>query len=417
MRGLLYFIATAFIAAGLTASVHAEEEEAGFAVLTLADAEQLALRSDEGLIALHERTEAENALVEAADRWPDPMLSLEALNYPGFGESDWNDPMQQNMLSLSQSFPQGHTLDLQRQQAAASGQQAQAMQASGKGILLRRVRQVWLEVFLLERKQALLSQQVDSYRDQLQVLTAALRVSSQSQRELIMLEAELSGAEAELATARADLAAARIQIRRWLGGKASRPWPDVLPSILIEKPPVRVELTTHPELVALEAGWQKANYEAKVAREGYKPRWSVGVSYAEREIFDNMVNLGVSVEIPFFNSGNQDHTVRAREAEASAARHEWLDNSLLMQSRYEGLRLQLDGQSERLEQYEKKIVPGLQAGIELAQASYRSGRGSYRDWLEAYDAYIEAALKELDIRRDYTQLLIEILYLNEEVSL
>jgi len=82
------------------------------ASLTMAEAEQLALKEDYTLRAISARSESMTELSVATEKLPDPQLKLGFANLPTDTFNLGQEPMTQAVIGLRQMFPRGHTRSL-----------------------------------------------------------------------------------------------------------------------------------------------------------------------------------------------------------------------------------------------------------------------------------------------------------------
>jgi outer membrane protein TolC len=288
--------------------------------LTLAEAEDLALRDEPGQQALAARAAALDERAVAASELPDPMLRIGLNNFPIESGGFSTEGMTQASIGFRQTFPGGDTLSLASEKFGhlAKGMSA-SVSARGRDVRTS-TWQAWLELYFLDRADELINESRPLFADLAEITLSLYSVGRRQQHDVLRAELELSRLDDRLIENERRRGRARSALAEWIGEDARRPiarkfpqW-DALPS-LVE---MQNNLSNHPVLVAAGAEFEASAANVEIAGERGKPGWALDVSYGYREGFlpngeprSDMVTVGVTVGLPFFSSTSIDSTVSA----------------------------------------------------------------------------------------------------------
>lgn len=432
--------------------------------LTLEDTLRLANESDEERGRLHQLEIAWQQEAEVAGYWPKPRLSLAAMNLPTDSLDLHQEPMTQLQLSYAQPLPKGNSRflseDIRRLQAQTTEYQLDLRHRERD----RQVALLWLDALEPLQAQALVKDQLrvlESIRDSLVAryqyssLSSAMNSATAggrqtAQQDLILIELKQESLHDQWLALEQQALAAREMLNGWL---PERVHPVPLASLPVEQSspawaavqdqvqdqiqgqaqnikhdsepnPTRksathaleTELKTHP-------AWRLADHQNRIAtrrldlaREQDKPQWALQASYGYRadDALGNdradFVSLGVSMEIPWLNSGQANARQSSARARAQAG---LIDQSLLMRrliSQASAWVKRLQWQQARIERFDAYQLPKLNDSIQAAQASYQHNQGHFNRLLDAHMALLAGNLERLALHVDRLRAEIQLTY-------
>ena len=102
--------------------------------------------------------------------------------------------------------------------------------------------------------------------------------------------------------------------------------------------------------------------------------------------------LVVRLSLPWFNQGKYRSATRRDEARAKAAELDAVDYAAELREEVHGLTVKIEAARREALVYRDEIIPRSETAIESARAAWESGRGMFRDVLEARRMLIEARL-------------------------
>ena len=395
----------------LTVPVVASENVTG--LMTLSHVEALALQNDENLKLETANVDARRELIESANQLPDPKLRLVALNYPTDTFDVDQEPMTQNVIGIKQDFPAGKSRHIRKRKAEAGMREASARYRQVKAELLRKVRRLWVSVYELEQQLALVQERKKLYQEFLATAVGGYRVGRTSQEQVVRVRLELATLDDKSFELQGRSDTMRAELALWLGEQARNRWPDAIPDELTMLPASLDE--AHPELDMLVAKTDQIRHDVKLAREAYKPEWSLDVNYGHRADRPDLLSVGVQLSLPLFHGSRQDRTLAARQAELSASIHAHNDRLLELQAQEQALRVQADSRLRRIGGYEDSILPKLRDITRLTSGDYQHGRVDYSVLLKAREAEINARDTLVTLQAGLARDVIVLRYLNEEV--
>ena len=377
--------------------------------LTLAEAEDRALVSEPGRLALEARAAALNERALVAEQLPDPQLRLGVNNYPLDGGSFSREGMSHMLVGVQQSFPPGRTRSIGKQRftALASGSESQA-EARARDVLMA-VRKSWLDLYYRDRAHDLVSDSRPFFEELVAVTRSLYSVGRKSQQDVLRAELELSRLDDRIITIERHQAEARAALGEWLGTAASRPIAATLPqwNEVPALPDLRSALAVHPAVAAAAAETRASDAGVDLARQRARPGWAVNVGYSARdgrlasgESRSDFLSVGVTVDLPFFRSRSVDSELAAALSERSAAKSSELAVQRNLASRLDAEYARWQDLSRRLELYEQRILNQSKDRAEAAMLAYQSDAADFADVMRGY-------IDDLNARIDYVGLQVE----------
>lgn len=335
----------------------------------------------------------------AASQLPDPRLVVGVEGLPTDSFSLTREAMTQTVVGLSQLIPGGD----KRALASRRLEHAASREAIALDIERRRVARAaglaWLEAYAAEQTRTLTRDLEAEYSRQIEWNQVAYKTGQLGQDETLAQRTQLEAVRSRLAQLDGTIARARAGLTRWLGEAGRLPLAPLNPPAA---PPdagtLATRLDEHPEMRAAQAGLAAGQIEGKIAREAYKPDWSIDLTYGIRgEGRADTLKLMVGVDLPLFPDKRQDRMLAARLAEVDRM-------AAVLEDRRRELAADLaaawaDWQSAdmRLNRLTTDILPLAERRIDSALAAYQTGKAGYDRVLEARRAGLETRLEQLDL--------------------
>jgi outer membrane protein TolC len=392
-------------------------------VLTLPEAEQIAIGADPLIAADRARAQALSEDAVASGQLPDPRLKAGVANLPLDTFELNQEPMTQLVVGVEQSFPPGDTLLYRRRQGEwqSAAEQANAQDTTRK--LVRDIRNRYLELYyqlqaerIVAETRALFTRLVDITRDQ-------YATGRTSQQDVLSASLELARLDDRATRIRNAAENDRAALGKWLGDDVSRPLDERLPEL--PSPPAKAALLAalpeHPAIRAETARIESESQAIRIAREQYKPGWSVGLEYGQRygedangESRPDLLTAMVSVDLPLFPGQRQDRRLAASVQDAEAARFSRADRLRELKEMLETEYANWQRLGERDTLYESRLLPEANANAEAALNGYQSGVTDFTTLMRAGITDLEVRLEELRVRVERTQTQARLLYLAGE---
>ena len=412
-----FSLAGACMALALIASgAHAQDAPPEAAVaLTLDEAVAMALARQPQLQALAAALRAQEAGATADAQLPDPQLTAAVIDLPLAGAERYSlrrDSDTQLSLGLMQSFPRG------RNQRGERGARESDLR---RAELERRRREIgrdaalaWLEAWQAERARELVRAAAAQAQLQLEATDIAWRNNRATQADVLSARLALSGLQDEAAKREQDAQHARSMLSRWIGDEAARLLCPDLPEWSAPPPlaDLQQQLQQHPHLLASRAAVGVAQADVELARQDYRPGWSVELDYGYRAEFADMGSLKFSFDLPVFTRRRQDQRLLAAQERLqqseSLAEDDLKDHRAELRLNYTDWQLL----QQRLRRYDDSILPDASRRIEAARLAWQSGAGTLTQVLDARRAEVGLRLQRLELQTDQAEHSVQLAYLS-----
>jgi outer membrane protein TolC len=386
--------------------VHAQD------VLTLSEAERRALDLDPATHAFSARADAFRAQAVAEDQLPDPMLRFGVENLPTDSYALDAEPMTQLSVGLVQQFPRGRTRSLraQRNQAQAQGEEARATEQRLN--TLRATRRAWLELWYQTQALETVRAASELFRRLVEITEAQYAAGRDNQQTVLEARVEAARLVDREITVQTAVDAARAELARWVGAEAAqRPLPEAfvpLP-VIPELAALEASLLEHPALGGESAEILASEKEVELARQDYRPAFTLDVSYGKRygeddgEARSDMVTAMIEMELPLFPGNRQDRRLAASEQRANAARYARDDRVREMRARLQAAYAAWGRLGERLERYRRDVLPQSALNATAADRAYRNRTAPFGTLVRAQLSDLESRLDALRMETDHAQ--------------
>jgi cobalt-zinc-cadmium efflux system outer membrane protein len=339
------------------------------------------------------RLAAARGAVREAERWRNPVLSLEQERMPVAGGRST-----ERSIQIAQTFDVSGRRALR---ADAAGQRLAAAQHESRDRRLQiatEVRRTFAEALSREREQQALAawlKRIESASDTVARLAKSGEVAGYARRRM---EREVQSARARLAAAAGSALLARERLRGLVGlepAEEMRLAGDLAPP---ELPPLAATLATareRPDLAALLAQAEAFERERSAAAREWAPDLTLGVGQKRAEEplrSDTGMILRLSFPLPLFDRGESRRDIAGARAKALRAEHR-----LLAERREAEIRgLWRQAGELRAGAIAMRGAPMGELS-RTAEAAYRAGEGGILELLDAYRAELDAELATLEL--------------------
>lgn len=356
---------------------------------------------------------------------PDPTLSMSILNLPSDGFDFNQEPMTQMKIGISQLFPRGDTLALQKQRHLELANEQPLLRADRRAKTELTVTRLWLSAFqaqastiLIEDNRALFVQLIDIASTSYSSLVGKGR-----QQDIIGAEVELSRLNDRLIQLNGLKEASEKQLSEWLVDEHQLPLsilddfrlPEELPNFIDIQTEIGLVLeannysllidiiSDHPLVKAKAKQIEASQSDVEISKQQHKPQWGVNASYAYRDddAFGrsraDFFSVGLNLKIPIFSHKGQDANVSFAIRESEAKRTE---KQLLLRELAAGLGTAKVNYSNLLTRkilYQNKIIPQLSQQYEALLSAYTSDDGDFGEVTQIKIAELNAKLTLLEI--------------------
>lgn len=394
--------------------------------LSLQQAEQLAIQSDPSIesykatsLAFIDSSIADNSL-------PDPKLRLGAINVPVDSFDFEQEQMTQIKVGILQTFPRGDVLSIKQKQSVYLSHAAMSMADDAQLKILRDVRETYLNLYYEIKAYQIISDSRKLFSNLLTITESSYAAGRANQQDVVLAGLELTRLDDRSTKIQAREEGYRANLAQWIGEPA---WQDinsgfpVLPAL-----PAQVDLNqiipVHPLIRAETEKINASKQLTEIAKQQYKPAWSLLVDYGfrsgnnpdgtERVDFATAI---VSLDIPLFTGKRQDKTVSANEKKISAAKYAKDDQLRKLKRLYENnhhLWLRL-GEREAL--YNNSLLSAAKNNSKASLKAYQSGVSEFNSLMRAQITELDVRLEGLRVSIDRVVAQARLLYITGDANL
>jgi outer membrane protein TolC len=410
------------------------------AELSLQQAQQLALQNDPWLVGNKLQEQAIIANSVASSTFADPMVSLGFANLPTDGFRFNQEPMTQFKIGVSQQFPRGDSLALQKEQLVQMAAQYPQLRYERQAKLKVMVSKLWFDAFTTEQRIQLVEHSRPLFSQLVDIVEASYSTvqGSTTQQDVVRAQVELARLDDRLAALLAERDTSLAELSQWLqdelepnlvptansGRTLPQSWPiqamlDSSVINLLQQQDLRSLsqiLAQHPALMAIEQQIKSSQSAVNLAEQKYQPQWGVNASYAYRDndplgnTRADFFSIGVTVDVPFFTANKQDKEVEASRLQAESIK---TDKQLLLRQLLAQMLSTwrtLDSLNQRIEHYLQKILPQMAEQSEAALNAYTSDEGDFSEVMRARIAQLNTELDVIKLQNEQAKSRIQLDY-------
>ena len=388
--------------------------------LNLKQAEQLAIQSDPAIESLKATSRSFDDESIADDTLPNPKLRLGAVNVPVDSFDLQQEQMTQIKVGIQQDFPRGDVLSIKQQQSRYLSKAALSMADDVQLKTLRDVRETYLNLYYEVSAYQIIRETRKLFSELVKITESNYAAGRVNQQDVVLAGLELSRLDDRSTKIQAMEEGYRANLAQWIGDIA---WNDISMAFpVLPELPEQVDLNQlipkHPLIRAQSAKVDASKQMTEMARQEYKPGWSLLVDYGfrsgnnpdgtERADFATAI---VSLDVPLFTGQRQDKTVSSNQQKISAARYAKDDQLRKLKQFYEKnnhLWLRL-GEREQL--YANSLLTAAKNNSKASLKAYQSGVSEFNTLMRAEITELDVRLEDLRVRIDRAAAQARLLYI------
>jgi outer membrane protein, heavy metal efflux system len=370
------------------------------APLTMEEAARLAAVDQPLLTERQAKIQAEDQQAIAASQLPDPQLSGGLKELPidtSEAFSTRRDDFTEFTIGLSQDFPRAEKRRLQGARKQLDADADRAALDNEQRMVRRDASLAWLDVYEAEQSLKLAQRLADETTLQVQSLEKAYGNGKASQADWLAAKVDAGLAADKAHDWLHHVLRMRAGLSRWIDDAAERPIAEALtmPGIPNPLPALIAGADHHPVIGNLDKQIEASATEVALARQSYKPDYSIEVYYAYRREFADFVGIQFKVGLPYFTKNRQDRGLAAALEQSHASEDRKRD--LLRELHAEVTQDYVDQRhyEERAADFDASIIPDAERRVETARSAYQAGRGSFDTVLLARRALLDVRLQRV----------------------
>lgn len=390
--------------------------------LSLEQARQIAQTRSAQIPAQESAANASREMAVAAGQLPDPTLKMGLSNLPVDGVDRFTlsrDFMTMRTVAVMQEFTRG---DKRAARAFRLEQEARLAEANRDLVIANLNRETaiaWLERFYSERMRALLIQQRDEAKLQIEASDSAYGAGRGSQSDVFAARAAVAQIEDRIAQVDRQLLSAKARLARWVGEAAERPLAS--PPAMDQSPvnPAQLDdgMVHHTQIALLLRQEGVAQADVAIARSNKRADWSAELMFSQRgSAYSNMISLNVSIPLQWDQVNRQDRELAAKLAMAAQARAMTEEATRDHAVELRMMAIEWQSNRDRLLRHDNALLPLAAERTRAALAAYRGGAGPLGSVLEARRAEIEARMERLRLEMDTARVWAQLYFASATVD-
>lgn len=398
---------------------HATGESSASKTLTMQEAIQLALSSSDPYLLEPGETAAafdDRAISDA--QLPDPQFRVNFANWPLDSFSYTQEPMTQFQVGVSQTFPKGKTLELNKKKRQAQAKGERFRQDLRRREIILDTRLTWLDLFYWENARGKVRDSRQAVAELIEVIQAIYATGRETSQDILRAELELSLLDDRLVEVDRQSAIARAKLARRIGVTAAQR------KVMVTQPamqhPSDIDILTdlldrHPVAQLRATQVEIADRDVDIAGEQYKPGWAVNVGYGARGADRaDFASVGVVMDVPLFTKNRQDKRVTAAKKTRQASRLSKDAIVLDLRRRLNASFADWQRLQERISLYRSVVLKRAKETTEASLTSYQSGVTDFAELVRARLAELDADLSLLRLTADRLKAQAQLIFLEGE---
>jgi outer membrane protein TolC len=352
-------------------------------LLELQDARLRALSSNPGLAEMQERYEALTHIAPQVSTLPDPVVSLNAMNFPWNSFDVNQEPMTQVQLGVSQMLPFPGKLGLREDIALFEAEGALNSVDELRLNLDMNVTVTWWEIYFLDRSIETVLRNQSLFRQFVKIALTKYEVGNGLQQDVLLAQLELSKLldnEIQLKSMR-ERRLIRLNVLMDVSPDTLAVLPVVMPTFsgAIAKEPTLYKraLEARPLLKQEQASIDASKSRLALAEKDYYPDFKVGVAYGNREEDEfgrsrkDFLSVMLSVNVPLYAGTKQSEAVKQRSRELAKSKYALIDQRNMVLSSISNSVTEYNQATRQLYLFEQGILPQARQTVESMLAGYQ----------------------------------------------
>jgi outer membrane protein TolC len=391
-------------------------------VLTLEQAEKMALVDEPGIISQQWQMQSLSAQSIADGQLMDPKLQVGLNNLPTDTFEFDQENMTQFKVGIMQQFPSGDSLNIKQQKTQKQSELILSQISDRKLSIIKEVRLTYFEIYYWEKARKTIKQNKRFFSQLVEIVQSMFSVGRNNQQDLIRAQLELSRLDDRLVKITQKINTQRSKLSRWIGAQNSAQALTTqlpvlsIPAISDDFETLSQLFYTHPKILEIDKKQEISRKDIELVKESYKPGWALNVGYGYRDNMPNggkradFLSAGVTIDLPLFTANRQDKKLLAKEHSYQSLK----DKRVAMLRQLVANLQQEVANEEQLQNrhqlYNKLLLPQAKQQTQASLLAYQSDRGDFADVMRAYIDDLNVKLDERRIAVDHLQSKAKILY-------
>lgn len=381
-----YYSSISVIALVLLINISWANAQEKVQVLNETAAVEMAIRDNPNLAEMQVRYEALAEVPSQVGTLPDPMVSLNAMNFPSDTFDRGQEPMTQLQVGISQVFPFPGKLSLKEEAADYDAQAAGHSVDEVRLKLIQNVKSKWWQLYYLDRALQTVDHNQALLRQFIAVANTKYETGEGLQQDVLLSQLELSrlmDQEIQLHAIRRNQAI-QLNILMSRPANAHLSLPDkvskMMPTLVDEEVLYQQAELKRPLLKQFETQVDAAQSRLNLAKRDYYPDFKLGMTYGDRTgdnplpkggARSDFVSVMVGVKIPLYAGRKQSRTVSQKSLEVQKNRYALLDEKGLVMAAISTAVTDYHRAKQQFSLFGSGIVPQAQQTVQSMLAGYQ----------------------------------------------
>ncbi len=381
--------------------------EASGPVLTLDDAERIALAANPEIEVAVRRVAIAKAHVPVAGALDDPSVM-----YRGWGvplRQPWDYNAAQNMFSIGQTFPGAGKRAISTSLAESDVDIAKAQLEQVRLEVRVQVHKAFDDLLRADDEMRIHDQHVAIARQAIEATRIKYAVGKVPQQDLLKAQVALTGLAEHMIRFDHDADLARARLNTLLGREPETPFrASGEYAVLAALPPAQtleeLALQSRPDLIAAGQAAERSHKEQALAKKVYLPDFTISAGYMLMQPSANMRNnymVEGSMNLPWLNRRKHDaeiaeSTARATEQDAELAAMRKAALGQIQETLVEAQAAQ-----KLAHMYHDELRPQAEATLESSVIAYENDKTDFLDLLDSQMTVINIDLEWIQAVADF----------------
>lgn len=369
-------------------------------------------RFDESAAALDHRAVADSRL-------PDPQVRVGVMNLPVDTFLYGQEAMTKLEVGVQQAFPKGSSLAEKRKRRAAEARKERTAKSVRALEIERDVRRAWLDLYFWSNARGVVQESHAAVSDLVSVVRSFYATGRQTSQDVLRAELELSLLDDRLLEVERQIEMYRADLARFIGpAAAARETSAVLPQAA-DLPALASMIDAvprHPAIRVQDARISVRDAEIALARQQYKPGWSVEAAYGARGgNRPDLATVMLRFDLPIFTKNRQDRRLSAARRDRQAARLDREGGILEMSRKLRRAYADWQRLGQRVRLFEEDVLTRASGNSRAALDGYRNKTSDFSELIRSRLSELNLELSLIRLRADRAGAEAELIYLQGDI--
>jgi outer membrane protein TolC len=297
--------------------------------------------------------------------------------------------------------------------------------------VIRSVTDLWLELWKTQESVRLIESNRGLFEQLADVAEAGYTstMNGSRQQDIIRASLELTRLDDRITVLHSQVETAQADLGEWVGTDTfSLRVSERIPQHLLARLPSTAfdfsenSLVNHSSIRATDQLIDAGAIDIELARQAYKPEWTVSAQYGFRDRAPNgqgradLFSVGIGFDLPIFTGNRQDRTVSAAIARVEAAKSDRMLQVRRIKAEARAAAARIRRLDDRIRLYEQSLLPQTREQANAALSAYNNDDGDFAEAVRARIAELNAQVELIQMTAERAKNLASFRYLTAGAS-